>query len=143
MRKEKSCGAVVYTRCADGIKYILIRSISGEYGFPKGHVEDGESEEETALREVREETSLKITLDPGFRMQTEYTMPRRGILKRVVYFLGSFKHQRFRPQAGEVTSIALLPYAEARKRLTHENTVAILDAAEKFLISGGKDGTAE
>ena len=49
---EKSCGAVVFTRIDNNIKYLLIQNLEGIYGFPKGHVEDGESETQTAIREV-------------------------------------------------------------------------------------------
>ena len=46
---EKSCGAVVFTRLNNNIKYILIQNLEGNYGFPKGHVEDGESEMQTTM----------------------------------------------------------------------------------------------
>ena len=58
---EKSCGAVVFTRLNGEIKYVIIQSLAGYYGFPKGHMEAGESEKQTALREVYEETGLTLT----------------------------------------------------------------------------------
>ena len=64
MKHEKSCGAVVFTKIDGEIKYLLISNIGGVYGFPKGHVECDETEAETALREVYEETHLKINLIP-------------------------------------------------------------------------------
>ena len=60
MTWEKSCGAVVFTRENGQVKYLLVANLEGIYGFPKGHVEAGETEVETALREVREETGLTI-----------------------------------------------------------------------------------
>ena len=68
---EKSCGAVVFTRTDAGIRYVIIQSLEGYYGFPKGHCEKGESEEETALREVYEETGLRVRIIPGFRYVDE------------------------------------------------------------------------
>ena len=61
MADEKSCGAIVFTR-ENGIrKYVIIRGTGiyqGFNGFPKGHMEEGETESETALREVKEETGM-------------------------------------------------------------------------------------
>ena len=64
---EKSCGAVVFTRLRDRIKYVIIRSKEGIYGFPKGHVELRETETETALREGFEETGLRVSFMEGFK----------------------------------------------------------------------------
>lgn len=54
MKFEKSCGAIVFTRQNGEIEYVIIQSLEGWYGFPKGHMEQNETEIETALREVRE-----------------------------------------------------------------------------------------
>ena len=51
---EKSCGSVMYTEQDGEIKYILIANISGHFGFPKGHIEYGETEKQTAIREIYE-----------------------------------------------------------------------------------------
>ena len=67
MITEKSCGAIVYTKESGNIKYVIIRSKEGIYGFPKGHIEENESETETALREVAEEVGLTVTLISKFR----------------------------------------------------------------------------
>ena len=57
MKKEKSCGAVVYRETGEQIEILLIRHKNGgHWAFPKGHVEKKETEEDTALREIREET---------------------------------------------------------------------------------------
>ena len=77
MQHEKSCGAVVFTRTDKGVKYLLIANLKGIYGFPKGHVEAGETEEQTALREIREETGLRVTLVPGFRAVDEHLIPEK------------------------------------------------------------------
>ena len=56
---EKSCGAIVYTIENGEIKYLIVEEASGSHSFPKGHMENEETEEETALREIREETNLE------------------------------------------------------------------------------------
>ena len=73
MKKEKSCGAIVY-REKDGVEILLIKHKNGgHWAFPKGHVENKETEEETALREIWEETGLKVKLDKGFRRSVAYS----------------------------------------------------------------------
>ena len=68
MEREKSCGAVVFTRKDDGeIRYVLVKQRSGRYCFPKGHVEGAETEHQTALREIWEETGIRPQILPGFR----------------------------------------------------------------------------
>lgn len=88
MKREKSCGALVYRVENDELMLLLLRHRhGGHWSFPKGHVEGNETEVQTALREVLEETSLHITLQPNFRHTVEY-FPKPGVKKLVVYFLG-------------------------------------------------------
>jgi len=88
MKREKSCGALVYRVENDELMLLLLRHRhGGHWSFPKGHVEGDETEVQTALREVLEETSLHITLQPDFRHTVEY-FPKPGVKKLVVYFLG-------------------------------------------------------
>ena len=84
---EKSCGAVVFTRVDGDIKYVIIQSLAGYYGFPKGHMEAGESEVQTALRELYEETGLTANLDAGRRATISYPVGTFG-RKEVVFYLG-------------------------------------------------------
>jgi bis(5'-nucleosidyl)-tetraphosphatase len=64
---EKSAGAVVFRKTDKGIKYLLLKYRNGHWDFPKGHIENGETEEETMRREVREETGIDdLKIVPGF-----------------------------------------------------------------------------
>ena len=75
MKKEKSCGAIVY-REKDGVEILLIKHKNGgHWAFPKGHVENKETEEETALREIREETGLTLT---DYRLRGIVTFVSQG-----------------------------------------------------------------
>lgn len=77
MKHEISCGAVVFTIDDGTPKYLLVKDLKSVCGFPKGHMEKGESEEETALREIREETGIAATLINGFRVTDEYLISAR------------------------------------------------------------------
>ena len=82
--KEKSCGTVLYTVKDNVIHYVLLKAHDDGYcGFPKGHVEAGESEHETALRETWEETSIRAEIVGDFRREVTYTM-KNGNEKTVI-----------------------------------------------------------
>lgn len=127
---ERSCGAVVFTETEGQRHYVLVKG--GYVGLPKGHMETGESEQETALREVREETCVTGELIPGFRRVVVYQMPD-GNSKRVAYFLEKYSHQNARRNPKEFLKVMVLPYREALKSLTFENDRATLRAAERFI----------
>lgn len=79
MKKEVSCGGVVFNRRNDEILYVIVQSLEGYYGFPKGHMENNETEEQTAVREIYEETGLKVEIIPGFRIIDEYPNPKTKV----------------------------------------------------------------
>jgi 8-oxo-dGTP pyrophosphatase MutT (NUDIX family) len=133
---EKSCGTVPYTKRNGEIFYLLIRSPGGRNcGFPKGHVEHGESEVETAFRETLEETSVKARINPGFRHEISYLLSN-GVHKTVVYFAADFGDQMPAHSEGfEDFEYLILPLDEACTALTFENTREMLRKAHKFIAS--------
>lgn len=133
---EKSCGAVVFTRINNEIKYLLIRNLSGIYGFPKGHVEKGETEEETALREIFEEVGLLVKLIPGFRSYDEYPiLEKKNTIKQIIYFLGEYTEQKFIYQKEELTDALLVDYDTAIFLFQFDSSKRILTEANEFLLS--------
>ena len=134
MNHEYSCGAVVFTREDGGIRYVIIQSLEGVYGFPKGHMEADETEEMTALREIREEVGLAPRLVPGFRVETQYPLPRKpDTMKHVIYFLAEYENQPIRPQKEELTGASLMRFDEAMAAFQHENNREVLRQAEKTI----------
>ncbi len=134
MKHEKSCGAVVFTRDFGEVRYLLVANKSGVYGFPKGHVEAGETEVQTALREIREEVGLNVRLIEDFRTEDEHPLPEKpDVIKHIVYFLGEYGAQRPVRQEAELSKIELLPYEEAMGRFRFESHRRILREANDFL----------
>lgn len=131
---EYSCGAVVFTRTAKGLRFVLAESKSGKYGFPKGHMEAGESERDTALREIWEEVHLRPEILEGFRRETTYALPsKKNTWKKVTFFLAEYRDQEIIPQAAELRSAPLLTYSEAMAALSHGQNREILKEAMAFL----------
>ena len=133
MRREKSCGALVY-RIKNGEPELLLlkHRFGGHWSFPKGHVEEGETETETALREVWEETGLHIALEKGFRQSVEY-YPRPNVRKQVVYFLGQADSGKARCQEEEISEIRWTPLKNAHREVTFRNDKNLISHAKKFL----------
>ena len=137
MRREKSCGAVVFTRENGALRYLIVQSKQGVYGFPKGHVEGQESELQTALREVLEETGLSVSRVQGFREEISYSfsLGEEVAKKQVVFFLAEFVGQIPKPQESEIDRILLVDYETALALLPYEDTKAILTKAHAYLLT--------
>ncbi len=136
MKTEKSCGAVVFTREHDHLRYVIIRSTEGFYGFPKGHMEPGETEAETALREIREETGLTVRLVGDFRTEDAHPLSREGrpdVMKQIIYFLAEFQAQPLRAQESEVSEIQLMSYENAMAHFQFESSKRILSEAHSYI----------
>ncbi len=135
MRYEKSCGAVIWRNSKGKREYLLILNkkgnAEGHWGFPKGHVEEGESETETARREILEETGLSLdNFAEGFRAVSTYN-PKPDTEKDSVYFLSKLEGGEIVLQETEVAQFRWCDFDSARKLLTFDD--GILKKAECFL----------
>ncbi len=130
---EASCGAVVYRNTPKGREYLLIKNKRSEHwGFPKGHIEDGETEQQTARREVLEETGLHIDLLPMFSCRSSYTIQGR-VEKQVTIFLATTRDTKTVIQESEIDDCAWMRMDAALKALKFENDRSILRRAGAFL----------
>ncbi len=135
MNKEKSCGAIIFTRDEEDLKFVLIKNLEGSYGFPKGHVEDNETEEETALREVKEEVGLDVEIIDGFKTFDVYLAGKgKKTVKTVIYFLATYSNQQLIPQKGEVASIVVLPFKQCLKTLKFKGAKKVLSEAYEYIL---------
>lgn len=106
MKYEKSCGAVIFRKTRGKYAVLLIKNRYADFwSFPKGHVEDGENEYQTAIREVKEETGIDIKIENGFRMESVYLIgKKKNIEKKVVYFASLTTRAYVEPQAEEISA---------------------------------------
>lgn len=137
---ERSAGGVVFYDAGDNTPvYLLMSNRKGYWEFPKGHVDEGETDEEAAIREVMEETGLKdIRIIPGFKFKIRYTYSKNGkkYPKEVVFFL-----MKAEPKPVEIseehTAYVWLPYDEAINKISYNNARKVLKKAHEFLLQGG------
>jgi len=136
MLEEISAGVLVY-REEEQIKYLLLHYPAGHWDFPKGHVEEDESMEETALRELKEETGInegEVELKDGFRETIDYLYKKRGELshKKVIFFLGKTEKEEVEISK-EHQGFIWLPYQKAKQKVTFRNARRLLEKSQDFL----------
>ena len=131
---ESSCGAVVYRIIHDELRFLLIKNKrSAHWGFPKGHMEQGETPEQTAIREVLEETGIHIRILPDFSYKSDYTIQGK-VEKSVIIFLAGTKDVQTIIQREEIDDYIWLAYDRAVEMLRFDNDKMILTNAKNFLI---------
>ncbi len=132
MTFEKSCGAIVIRKKDNRVDTLLIQMLGGHWSFPKGHVENNETEIETALREIKEETNLDVALDTRFREITTYS-PKPEVLKDVIYFIAISKSDNYIIQETELKAAKWVDIYEAVSNVTYEDDKKILKKAIKYI----------
>lgn len=137
MKQEKSCGAIILKEQDEELKVLLVKHNAGHWAFAKGHVEANETEEQTALREIKEETNLDVKLDTNFRTTVKYS-PMEDVEKEVVYFLAYRAQGNETPQLEEISQIQWLNLEEAKNIITYERDKEILQKVQKYLKEGNK-----
>ena len=128
MKREKSCGIVVF----NDDKVLLVFHNLGHYGIPKGHVEKGETEEETAVREVKEETNCDAKIIPGFREVITYS-PKPNVMKDVVFFVGEALTTDLKPQEEETSDVFFINKSESVKTITYNEERSVIEKAIIFM----------
>lgn len=134
MKKEKSCGSIIYKYSGNELLFLVIKQTKGHYSFPKGHVEENETERETALREVKEETGFDISFVGDFRKVITY-MPNDEVLKDVVFFLGNVIGGLLKAQEEEVVEIKWLNYEDALSVITYDDDKGVLREAYDYIMN--------
>lgn len=132
MKREYSYGAVVYQKNKDQVLILLERMVQGHVSLPKGHIEEGETPVECAIREIKEETNLDVDIDTSFSHTISY-QPGTNIKKDVTFFLATPKSQILLPQLKEVSSLEWVDGKKAINLLTFKSDKDTLSLALKAI----------
>lgn len=129
---ERSCGVILFrVKNAKPEYLLLLQSLSQTWSFPKGHAEAGETEEQTALRELKEETGIDAKLMDGFREELSYWIAG-GRLKRVVLYLAEIDGGIIETSS-EADNFIWADVNTARELLGNPDYHDILESAEKYI----------
>ena len=123
MKKEKSCGCVIF----NNNEVLVIKDTNGNYGFPKGHMEEGETEVETAIRETKEETNVDVIVDESRRYEINYYIKERDIDKTVVFFRARYNGGDLKIQEGETEEILWIPIKDILNVLTWKDSKEVYE----------------
>lgn len=133
MKKEKSCGAIVYRLDGENIMILMVRHTNGgHWSFPKGHVEQNETEVQTAKREIKEETGIDVEIDTRFKEKVTYS-PKKDVLKDVIFFAAKTDSKEYVRQQEEISKIEWVNLDHAEKRVSFENDRRMLKNFRKYL----------
>jgi 8-oxo-dGTP pyrophosphatase MutT (NUDIX family) len=145
VRREFSAGFILFREDAvvpGGIAYLLL-DYGKHWDYAKGHLEEGETAWQAAVRELREETGIRqVDRVTRFERDMHYVFysPKKGqVHKTVTYFLGRTRSEAVKVSE-EHEGFAWLGYEEALERLTYENAREMLRAAHEALMKGGVAG---
>ena len=135
--REKSIGAIVFHREAHETRFLLLHYSLGHWDFPKGHVEENETDMQTLWRELEEETGLSqktSKIIPGFleRITYFYKKESEAVFKEVLFYLMEAETEQVRlsPEHNDFLWLAIEP---AIKKLTFPNAKQTLQKAQSFL----------
>ena len=134
--EEVSAGGIVFRRDGDRTLYLLIRDSYRNWGFPKGHLEQGEAPAAAAIREVSEETGL-ADLELRAPIETidwEFRFRGKRIHKTCHFFLIETPARRTTPLRAEgITACRGASFEQAERLIAYENARSVLRQAEAIL----------
>jgi bis(5'-nucleosidyl)-tetraphosphatase len=137
--EEKSCGAVIFLKQNNQTKYLLLNYSTNHWDYVKGGVEPNETEKETVIRELREETGITdAKFIDGFRELIDYHYRRQGLNVHkivILYLMEAFSEDV--KLSFEHKAYIWLDYEQAMKKLSFSNEKEILSRANAFLVRKG------
>jgi 8-oxo-dGTP pyrophosphatase MutT (NUDIX family) len=136
--EETSAGGVIVRRTDAGMMVLLIKDAYHNWGFPKGHLEEGEDAAAAALREITEETGLTELVNHGHIRDIDWFFRFRGKLihKTCSFFLVESATGEPQPQHDEgITACRWLGVEDAWHALSYANARDVLRTAGTMMAA--------
>jgi bis(5'-nucleosidyl)-tetraphosphatase len=142
-KKDISYGVIPIRQKGDGWEVFLIHQFSrignnSYWVFPKGHPEEGETYQETALRELKEETGMSVVTlleEPTFNLKYDFVFDAVKILKTVQFFVGVIEDFALELEKEEVKEAGWYSLDDASERLDYQDTKQMFIEAKRFIES--------
>ena len=134
MTKDISSGFIIFKLFGDEIRYLIIKSKNGVIGFPKGHIENGESELGAAFRETFEEVALKPKHIEGFKESISYLL-KNNELKTSIYFIAESLSDNVFYEDGSIIEHEWLNFENAILKLQFEDIKIVFEKANNFILN--------
>jgi 8-oxo-dGTP pyrophosphatase MutT (NUDIX family) len=139
MKQDESFGIIPLRKHEGHWQVFLVLHKHAKYwGFPKGHAEAGETAEQAAARELKEETNLDVVrhlAKEPLSEQYRFTHGQRYIVKRVLYYIAEVAGT-VKLQENEIESGVWVDVTDAAAKVTHSEGKSIIGLVEKFLREG-------
>lgn len=145
MRHDVSAGIIPYRTTRDKREYLLLKSRTGDWEFPKGGLEPGEELQQSALREIQEETGIEdIRLIDGFKDTYEYEFEINGelIQKTVHLFIGHTNRSSV-TLSNEHNDLQWRDFTQAKNTVSHTSPQEILRDADNYLRENDVDSFSD
>lgn len=138
MKKDFAYGVIVFYEENETVYYLILKQVQGHWSFPKGHAEKGETEMQTALRELEEETGITdVTLvSEGQKIKDEYIIKPdspKPINKIVEFYIGQVSNKDVTMQDGEIFEFKWITAEEGNDILTYDSSKRILKSANELV----------
>ncbi len=135
MIEERSAGVIIYVHGLEDIFFLLLNYPSKHWDFVKGKIEKGETYQQTAIRETKEETDIMdLKFSDEFKEYIEYRFrfEKRNVHKKVIFFLAETNTMKV-SISNEHTDYTWLDYNDALKKITYRNSRSVLSKAARLL----------
>jgi len=135
VKYQFSAGIVIYFQEQGKREYLLLHYQAGHWDFPKGKIDPGETKQEAALRELKEETGLEVDLNQEFENSFEYFFKddQGELIKKKVYFFVGQVQEKQVVLSHEHIDFGWFIFDHAYEKLTYENAKNLLVQADAYL----------
>ena len=137
MLRVKSCGAVVYKYIGDKIYVLLVKHNAGHWSFASiARWSFGSKNEETAIREIKEETNLDVAIDSNFRFVNTYSYKNtlgKDVFEDVIYFVGCPLSDNLVVQVSELSDVKWYKVDDAYSIITYDSDTEVLRKAIEYI----------